>query len=104
VLRSPRDARGPGTRPLADFAPTIVPKAKDFAAGITIFNSGAHRLSTGDLISREHVTNSEAMRGTLLERGIWPEHLPPAEDVRKVERRLTADGRKSLRNPEGLEN
>jgi DNA-damage-inducible protein D len=93
----------PATRALADFAPTIILKAKDFAAEITIFNSRAHHLSTGDSISREHVTNNEAVRGTLLERGIRPEHLPAAEDVKKVERRLTSDDRKSLRNPEGLD-
>jgi DNA-damage-inducible protein D len=82
----------PAPRPLADFAPTIILKAKDFAAEITIFNSRAHRLSTGGTLSKEHVTNNRAVRDTLLERGIRPEHLPPAEDVKKVERRLSSGG------------
>ena len=32
----------PDSRPLADFAPTIILKAKDFAAEITIFNTREH--------------------------------------------------------------
>ena len=32
----------PDTRPLADFAPTIILKAKDFATEITIFNAREH--------------------------------------------------------------
>ncbi len=40
-------------------------------------------------ISREHVTNNQVVRKTLLDRGIRPENLPPEEDVKKVERRLT---------------
>jgi DNA-damage-inducible protein D len=56
--------------------------------------------STG--ISREHITNNEAVRKTLLERGIRPESLPPAEDVKKVERRLASEEKKSLKNPDGL--
>jgi DNA-damage-inducible protein D len=36
----------PDARPLADFAPTIVLKAKDFAAEITIFNSREKSLGT----------------------------------------------------------
>jgi DNA-damage-inducible protein D len=54
-------------------------------------------------VSQEHVTNNEAVRQTLLSRGIRPESLPPAEDVKKVERRLTSAEKKALKNPEGLE-
>jgi DNA-damage-inducible protein D len=93
----------PDGRPLADFAPTIVLKAKDFATEITIFNSREHDMKTEAAISREHVRNNEAVRRTLLDRGIRPETLPPAEDVKKVERRLAADDKKALKNPDGLE-
>lgn len=93
----------PDSRPLADFAPTIILKAKDFATEITIFNSRAHGFTTEGAISREHVTNNEAVRKTLIERGIRPEHLPAAEDVKKVERRLTSEEKKSLGNPEALD-
>ena len=34
-------------------------------------------------VIKEHVTNNEAVRKTLLERGIRPERLPDAEDVKK---------------------
>ena len=95
--------RVPDSRPLADFAPTIILKAKDFAAEITIFNTRQHQMGTENAISREHITNNEAVRKTLLERGIRPEALPAAEDVRKIERRLTAEGKKSLKNPDGLD-
>ena len=92
----------PDNRPLADFAPTIVLKAKDFATEITIFNAREHGMQTESAISREHFTNNEAVRNTLLERGIRPESLPPAEDVKKVERRLASEEKKSLKNPDGL--
>jgi DNA-damage-inducible protein D len=93
----------PDNRPLADFAPTIILKAKDFATEITIFNSRERHLTTEGAISREHVTNNQAVRNTLLERGIRPESLPAAEDVKKVERRLTSEEKKSLKNPDTLE-
>ncbi|MBI5759613.1 MAG: DNA damage-inducible protein D [Planctomycetales bacterium] len=94
----------PDSRPLADFAPTIILKAKDFATEITIFNAREHALATETAISREHITNNQAVRKTLLERGIRPESLPPAEDVKKVERRLVSEDKKSLKNPDSLDN
>jgi len=53
-------------------------------------------------ISNEHITNNQAVRKTLLERGIRPETLPVAEDVKKVERRLASEAKKSLKNPDAL--
>jgi len=93
----------PDHRPLADFAPTIILKAKDFATEITIFNARQHQMDSEGDISREHVTNNQAVRNTLLERGIRPEHLPAAEDVRKVERRIATADKKSLKNPDALD-
>ncbi len=93
----------PDSRPLADFAPTIILKAKDFATEITIFNAREHKMSSETAISKEHVTNNQAVRRTLLERGIRPEALPPAEDVKKVERRFAAEEKKSLKNPKSLD-
>lgn len=93
----------PANRPLANFAPTIILKAKDFAAEITIFNAKERQLSSESLISREHITNNQAVRNTLLERGIRPEKLPASEDIKKVERRLTSEHKKSLKNPDGLD-
>lgn len=93
----------PDNRPLADFAPTIILKAKDFATEITIHNAREHQMRTENAISSEHVTNNEAVRNTLLERGIRPEKLPAAEDAKKVERRLESERKKSLKNPDGLD-
>ena len=91
------------SRPLADFAPTIILKAKDFATEITIHNARTHQMRSEPQISQEHVTNNQAVRQTLLDRGIRPESLPPAEDVKKVERRLASEEKKALKNPDGLE-
>ena len=92
----------PDNRPLADFAPTIILKAKDFATEITIFNARQHGMQSESTISSEHITNNQAVRKTLLERGIRPETLPAAEDVKKVERRLASEEKKSLKNPDAL--
>lgn len=92
----------PDSRPLADFAPTIILKAKDFATEITIHNAREQQMTREQQISSEHVTNNEAVRQTLLSRGIRPESLPPAEDVKKVERRLASADKKSLKNPDTL--
>lgn len=93
----------PDNRPLADFAPTIILKAKDFATEITIHNARTQQMQSEQHISQEHVTNNEAVRQTLLSRGIRPESLPPAEDVKKVERRLASADKKALNNPDGLD-
>lgn len=93
----------PDTRPLADFAPTIILKAKDFSTEITIHNAREYAMDSEQAISNEHITNNQAVRQTLLDRGIRPESLPPAEDVKKVERRLAAEEKRSLKNPESLE-
>ena len=92
----------PSKRPLADFAPTIILKAKDFATEITIHNAREHQMRSEQQISDEHITNNKAVRKTLLNRGIRPEELPPAEDVKKVERRLASEDKKSLKNPDSL--
>jgi DNA-damage-inducible protein D len=93
----------PDGRPLADFAPTIILKAKDFATEITIFNARQHQMSTEPAIAKEHITNNQAVRNTLLERGIRPEILPAAEDVKKVERRLATEEKQSIKNPDALD-
>jgi len=61
------------SKPLADFMPTILLKAKDFATEITIYNAKENKMNTEDDISDEHITNNEAVRETLISRGIVPE-------------------------------
>lgn len=89
-------------KPLADFMPTILLKAKDFATEITIFNAKENNMTTEKEISNEHITNNESVRKTLISRGIKPEELPPEEDVNKISRRLKSDERKHLKNPDKL--
>jgi len=93
----------PAKRPLADFLPTITIKAKDFANEITNFNMKQQNLATEGGITSEHVRNNEEIRKLLKKRGIMPEDLPSAEDVKKVERRLQSEQKKLPRNVEGFE-
>ena len=88
----------PSTRPLADFLPTISIKAKDFAAEMTSVNVQTKDLQGEVPITQEHVDNNAAVRKMLVERSIIPENLPPAEDVKKVERRLATEEKKLLNN------
>ena len=95
--------RVPAGRPLADFLPTITIKAKDFANEITNFNIKEHELRTETHITNEHVKNNRDVRKLLSDRGIMPEALPPAEDVKKVERRLKSEQKKLPKQVEALE-
>ncbi|MCX5654364.1 MAG: DNA damage-inducible protein D [Planctomycetota bacterium] len=84
----------PKNRALADFLPTITIKAKDFANEITNFNVKKNDLKTEPAITGEHVQSSTTVRGALRQRGITPESLPPAEDAKKVERRVESEPKK----------
>ena len=88
----------PDKRPLADFLPTISIKAKDFAAEMTSVNVQTKDLHGEGSITQEHIDNNAAVRRMLVERGIIPENLPVAEDVKKVERRLESEQKKVLEN------
>ncbi|MBN2577917.1 MAG: DNA damage-inducible protein D [Pirellulales bacterium] len=93
----------PANRPLADFLPTITIKAKDFANEITNFNIKRDDLRTEPSISREHVRNNQEVRKVLSNRGIVPEELPAAEDVKKIERRLESEQKKMPQQVKALE-
>lgn len=86
----------PGSRPVADFLPTISIKAKDLAAEMTGLNVQAKDLKGQGKIEKEHIDNNLAVREMLTKRGIVPENLPAAEDIKKLERKLSADERKLL--------
>jgi DNA-damage-inducible protein D len=88
----------PDNRPLADFLPTVSIKAKDLAAEMTSVNVQTKDLSGLSPIEREHIDNNQAVRDMLINRGIVPERLPVAEDVKKVERRIKSDEKKALGN------
>jgi DNA-damage-inducible protein D len=86
----------PESRPIADFLPTIGIKAKDLAAEMTGLNVQNKDLKGQTKIEREHIDNNLAVRNMLTQRGIVPENLPPAEDVKKLQRKLDGDEKKLL--------
>jgi len=87
----------PGSRPLADFLPTITIKAKDLAAEMTGLNVQNKDLKGQPKIEKEHVDNNLAVRNMLTQRGIIPENLPVAEDVKKLQRKLDGEEKKVLK-------
>lgn len=87
----------PESRPVADFLPTISIKAKDLAAEMTGLNVQNKNLKGQSKIEEEHIDNNVAVRNMLTNRGIIPENLPPAEDVKKLQRKLDGDEKKVLK-------
>lgn len=83
-------------RPLADYLPTVTIWGKGLATGITNHNMQSKNLEGTNQIADEHTTNNEAVRQLLISRGIVPEELPAAEDVKKVKRRLNSEGKKLI--------
>ena len=84
-------------KPIAEYMPTILLKAKDFATEITIHNAREKHMNTAWQISVEHITNHQTVRNTLISRGIVPEHLPPAPELAKIERRVKSEEKKELK-------
>lgn len=87
----------PDSRPVADFLPTISIKAKDLAAEMTGLNVHSKDLKGQSKIEKEHIDNNLAVRDMLIKRGIVPENLPAAEDVKKLQRKLDGDEKKVLK-------
>lgn len=74
-------------KPLADVLASILIKAKDFAASMTIFNTKKKDLYGKIPIKKEHIASNVGVRTTLTETGIRPETLSPAEDIKQIERK-----------------
>ena len=81
-------------RPLADFLPTLTIAAKNLATEMTNYNVEEKDLQGENAITTEHVQNNTGIRQMLGERGIKPEELPAAEDIKKLERRNNTQDRK----------
>lgn len=92
----------PSSRPLADFLPTITIKAKDFASEITHFNVKKEGLLGEEQITEEHVKNNQDVRNLLAKSNILPENLPPEEDIKKLERRISKENEKLVDNSRAL--
>jgi DNA-damage-inducible protein D len=81
----------PDNRPMADFLPTVTISAKNFATEITNFNVNKNNLQGEADISKEHIKNNTDIRQVLINNNIFPEALPPEEDIKKLERRVKKD-------------
>lgn len=90
------------TRPLADFLPTLTIAAKNLATEMTNYNVEQKDLHGEPLITREHIQNNTSVRQMLGQRGIQPENLPAAEDIKKVERRVASNIKKIERTTKKL--
>lgn len=84
--------------PLADHLPTLTIAAKNLATEMTNYNVEQKDLRGETPITQEHVQNNKSVRGMLLERGIRPENLPPAENIKKVERRVAKEEKQMLKD------
>ena len=81
-------------RPLADFLPTLTIAAKNLATEMTNHNVDNKDLYGESPITKEHIQNNTSVREMLGKRGIKPEELPPAEDIKRLERRVAVDDKK----------
>ncbi|WP_445956649.1 DNA damage-inducible protein D [Yeosuana sp.] len=89
----------PQNSPLADYLDTALIEGKTFATSITNINIKNKDLKGENAISDEHITNNDEIRQLLIRRGIYPEELPAAEDVKKVKRRLDSEKKKLTKKP-----
>ena len=76
---------------LADYLPTLTIAAKNLATEMTNYNVEQKDLQGEAPITGEHIQNNQSVRKMLLDRGIRPEELPAAEDIKKVERRVARE-------------
>lgn len=76
---------------LADHLPTLTIAAKNLATEMTNYNVEQKELYGETPITKEHIQNNISVRDMLGKRGIQPESLPPAEDIKKEERRVAKE-------------
>jgi len=72
-------------KPIADVLPNVTLKAKDLATAMTTENARRKNLFGLVPIGKEHVSNNQNVRSALVKTGIFPEELPPAEDIKRIE-------------------
>ena len=87
---------------LADHLPTLTIAAKNLATEMTNYNVEQKDLQGEMPITNEHIQNNQSVRGMLLQRGIRPEELPAAEDIKKVERRVSREEKQLEKNTQKL--
>lgn len=87
---------------LADHLPTLTIAAKNLATEMTNYNVEQKDLQGEMPITNEHIQNNQSVRDMLLQRGISPEELPAAEDIKKVERRVAREEKQLEKNTQKL--
>jgi len=75
----------PLKKALADFLPNVTLKAKDLAAAMTIDGTRRKGIRGEWDIGQEHHVNNINVREALTKSDIYPENLPPEEDIKKLE-------------------
>jgi len=84
------------------FLPTLTIAAKNLATEMTNYNVESNDLHGESAITHEHVQNNQTVRQMLGQRGIKPEELPPAEDIKKLERKVARDEKTIAENSQKL--
>ena len=84
------------------FLPTLTIAAKNLATEMTNYNVESNDLHGESAITHEHVQNNQTVRQMLGQRGIKPEELPPAEDIKKLERKVARDEKAIAENSQKL--
>ncbi|MCU0445319.1 MAG: hypothetical protein MUE85_10410 [Microscillaceae bacterium] len=88
----------PAKRALADFLPTVTILSKALATEMTNINIKNKDLLGEVAITSQHIDSNKKVRQALLSDNIIPENLPAEEDIKKVERRINSQTKKSLKN------
>jgi len=78
-------------RPLADFLHPIAITAKKLATQMSNYNVKEKDLHGEVAITNQHNQSNQIVREALLKDNIFPENLPPAEDIKKVANRLNKE-------------
>jgi len=93
----------PKSRALSDFTPSVTVLAKALATEMTNMNIQGKDLQGEQPISQQHISSNLTIRQALVNENIVPENLPAEEDIKKVQRRVNSQTKKSLRESGRLE-
>lgn len=80
--------------PLANRMPNVVLAAKSLANEMTATNLENYTIDTFSDVRAENDGNNDEVRKALIERGIEPEKLPPAEDTDRILHRVKVEDKK----------
>jgi DNA-damage-inducible protein D len=92
----------PVKRALGDFLPTVTILAKALATEMTNMNIQTKNLQGEQPITQQHISSNLTIRQALGNENIIPENLPAEEDIKKLERRIKSQTKKSLASSEKL--